>query len=366
MLPLNGIKEQTIKEELDKFESQNLKRLIKKGIETPKPIISFEGDGLIYPNSLVVIQGQSGTNKSYFASNLASALLNPELNPKILGLEVNQKNYHNVGYLDTERSTLDQFPAAMKLLINHAGFPNQEIPENFHLGSIRNINRNKRIDEVQTFIDKYYNQFAHNVFILDVITDCVSNFNDLAETNKLLDAINNMLDKRNITFIAVIHENPINNKARGHLGTELINKATTVISLSFFNNNIISLKVIKNRLAKRQKEKLLKRVNNNPLCFLNKEELQELKLKNKILPGDLNEFLIDTLSNRELNSVNLLQLIKEEFDCSEKTARNSLKYIENEQQTLIKNGYKLTSENALHNSKDYRLEIISEDRVDFY
>jgi hypothetical protein len=38
-------------------------------------------------------------------------------------------------------------------------------------------------------------------------------------------------EERNIYILTVLHQNPTNDKARGHVGTELINKAQTVLSI---------------------------------------------------------------------------------------------------------------------------------------
>jgi len=50
---------------------------------------------------------------------------------------------------------------------------------------------------------------------------------------KLIDLLNSWINDFNATFICVIHENPgFNNKARGHLGTEIRNKASYQIQIA--------------------------------------------------------------------------------------------------------------------------------------
>ena len=74
-------------------------------------------------------------------------------------------------------------------------------------------------------------------------------------------------------------------KARGHIGSELVNKETTVISLNFnnANNNIVTLNVLNNRLAEKQKERLIKRDEKTGLLtFSDIQEIEELTTKNKI------------------------------------------------------------------------------------
>ena len=54
----------------------------------------------------------------------------------------------------------------------------------------------------------------------------------------LLDKLNDMTENKDITVIGVIHENPDGTKkARGHIGTEFVNKATTVVSIGYKNED---------------------------------------------------------------------------------------------------------------------------------
>lgn len=75
---------------------------------------------------------------------------------------------------------------------------------------------------------------------------------------KLIDYKNSLINEYSTTFLCVIHENPgSNEKARGHLGTELRNKASTVIQIGFKkrqnqeDSEIIAVKTLKNRIGKR-------------------------------------------------------------------------------------------------------------------
>jgi hypothetical protein len=50
---------------------------------------------------------------------------------------------------------------------------------------------------------------------------------------ELIDLMNMAINETDVTFLCIIHENPGTEKARGHFGTELFNKATTVIQVGF-------------------------------------------------------------------------------------------------------------------------------------
>lgn len=50
---------------------------------------------------------------------------------------------------------------------------------------------------------------------------------------ELIDLMNMAINEHNVIFLCIIHENPRSDKARGHFGTELMNKASTVIQVGF-------------------------------------------------------------------------------------------------------------------------------------
>jgi hypothetical protein len=69
--------------------------------------------------------------------------------------------------------------------------------------------------------------------------------------------MNMAINEHNVIFLCLIHENPKSDKARGHFGTELMNKASTVMQVGFEkdskNNDtdIIRVKYLKCRSTAR-------------------------------------------------------------------------------------------------------------------
>lgn len=74
---------------------------------------------------------------------------------------------------------------------------------------------------------------------------------------ELIDLMNMAINEHNVIFLCLIHENPKSDKARGHFGTELMNKASTVMQVGFEkdskNNDtdIIRVKYLKCRSTAR-------------------------------------------------------------------------------------------------------------------
>jgi hypothetical protein len=77
-----------------------------------------------------------------------------------------------------------------------------------------------------------YNTPGVGVAIIDGIRDLVHDFNDLEECTEIVNTLMRWTGELKIHIIVVIHTNKGDSNARGHLGTELMNKAETVISVN--------------------------------------------------------------------------------------------------------------------------------------
>ncbi|MDX2190988.1 MAG: hypothetical protein SFY32_14100 [Bacteroidota bacterium] len=201
------------------------------------PAILFQNDKpVFFPKTINVIQGKAGVHKSRLAETICASLLKrPGTNRDLLGFKTEVLKYYNVCYVDTERNLSDQLPYALQQIQLKAGFNMEDTVPNFDCVSLLEFSREERFEVLDEYLEHIRNNSNQHTFIvLDVITDCVFNFNDARDSMKLIDMMNRSINRYDITFLCLIHENPGSiDKARGHLGTELINKASTVIQVSF-------------------------------------------------------------------------------------------------------------------------------------
>ncbi|MBL7820577.1 MAG: AAA family ATPase [Saprospiraceae bacterium] len=220
-----------------KATEEFLKKRKREDIKLQEPIFSQNGVPLIFPNSIVLLQGKHGSHKSRVAASFASAGLNDTGCGTIpLGLEVTKEGMHVV-YIDTERNLSTQLPIAIQNIQEHACLPREIDPENFSYTSVVNVKRGNRYDAIVEFIQDIRDKVGeekHLLIVIDVISDLVITFNDPAESLILADYCNDLINSENCTIITVLHENPgkSNEKARGHLGSELANKASTILQVS--------------------------------------------------------------------------------------------------------------------------------------
>jgi hypothetical protein len=226
------------------------------------PVLCHHINPIIHPNTINVIQGQAGTHKSRLLEHICGALLMQEGCPNdTLGFKkTSQDQTFTVLYVDTERNTTEQFPAALQRIQLKAGYPKSAHPDNFGYVSLVEIARQDRFNVLNEFLSELKKETKNPIFIvLDVSTDCIEDFNKTDKSMALIDNMNNTINTHNVIFCCVIHENPGSEKARGHFGTELMNKATTVIQIAFEKDahkndlELVRIKYLKCRSAARYK-----------------------------------------------------------------------------------------------------------------
>ncbi|SHL11756.1 hypothetical protein SAMN05444266_10299 [Chitinophaga jiangningensis] len=127
----------------------------------------------------------------------------------------------------------DEFPTSIQSLNRNAGHKERSISSRFTPVPLLNISRINRLDVLQYYVEKLRKKVKeHMLIVLDVSTDCIDDFNSSSSANRIHDWMNVMRTDFDMTFLLLIHENPGgNDKARGHVGTELTFKASTQLQI---------------------------------------------------------------------------------------------------------------------------------------
>lgn len=215
------------------MSSSRIVRERKNGTITfPPPILTLNELPVIYPKTINVIQGQTGVHKSRLAEIITSRLITKSSQEIPLGFRSNLKQETLVIYIDTERNLTEQFPAGIQSVLRLAGYKVTDDPENFDYTSMMNIERAARFESLTEYLEHCKKKGKQLFIVLDVLSDFISDFNNVHESLRVNDLMNQLIQENDATFLCIIHENPGGNKARGHLGTELTNKASTVIQIS--------------------------------------------------------------------------------------------------------------------------------------
>jgi len=316
---------------------EKLKEIKATEIRFSEPVLRQGENAVIFPHTINVIQGQAGVHKSRLAENICAAFLKLNGNQNEL-LGFNRLNFdatHTVVYVDTERNLSEQLPYALQSIQIKAGYNKADHPSNFEYISLLQISRKERFAALDEYLNHIKKSTNNPLFIvLDVSTDCIEDFNKTDKSMELIDLMNMAINEHNVIFLCLIHENPKSDKARGHFGTELMNKASTVMQVRFEKDasqndtDIIQVKYLKCRSTARHTPFHIKYSNEaKGLVLADASEVSGVKnnRKHKANNEDTIEFIEMYLGDgATLTRVELLDKLCEDFKASQRTIESRI------------------------------------------
>ena len=171
-----------------------------------------------------LIIGKAKSRKSFFINIAVSTVLSEDviLN-QFKGVLPNEQS--TVLYFDTEQGKY-HVQLALKRICEQI---NISEPTNLQVFGLRSLNPSERLKIIEYAI---YNTPNLGFVIIDGIKDLINSINDEAEATMISSKLLKWTEEKNIHIITVLHQNKSDNNARGHIGTELINKAETVLSVT--------------------------------------------------------------------------------------------------------------------------------------
>jgi archaellum biogenesis ATPase FlaH len=179
------------------------------------------------PGNITTIVAGSGIGKSSVCEAVIAGLLNKDSDS--LGFKVS--NINHIKYFDTEKTIADSFDSWVRTL-ERGGIKEPAQPVNLDFVDISLI---EKIEERNELLNDALDnpRTKSDLVILDNITDFLGGVNDERESNELLLRISAKAKRNNVTVLVTIHHNPQENqtKARGHVGSEIIRRAESVILL---------------------------------------------------------------------------------------------------------------------------------------
>lgn len=171
-----------------------------------------------------LIIGKAKSRKSFFINIAVSAVLKK-------GVLLNQfsgclpPEQNKVIYFDTEQGKY-HVQLALKRICKQI---NSNIPKDLNVYHLRSKNPAERLEIIEYAI---YNTPNLGFVVIDGIKDLVTSINDEAEATMIASKLLKWTEEKNIHIVTVLHQNKSDNNARGHIGTELLNKAETVLSVT--------------------------------------------------------------------------------------------------------------------------------------
>jgi hypothetical protein len=172
-----------------------------------------------------VVMGKAKSRKTFLTSMLVSAMLKKiqDATEMIKGTLPTDRN--KVIFFDTEQSRHKVQQIQNRILKLAESTPT----ENLSIYCLRPYQPKQRVETIRDLI---YNTPGLGMIVIDGIRDLTFDINSPQEAVETTGLLMKWTYDLNIHCICVIHQNKGDNNARGHLGTELINKGDTIISVT--------------------------------------------------------------------------------------------------------------------------------------
>lgn len=171
-----------------------------------------------------MIIGKAKSRKTFFISMIAASFLRKELFMDKLMRKVTPGK-SKIIIFDTEQGRYDVQQLAKKVvrLTGHCNYDEFEV---YHL---RTLDTKQRIEFIENVL---YNTPELCLAIIDGIRDLVYDINSPEEATHISTKLLKWSEELDIHLLTVLHQNKNDGNGRGHLGTELTNKAESVLQVA--------------------------------------------------------------------------------------------------------------------------------------
>ena len=192
------------------------------------PVVLQAGEAIIGTlGNFSVSTGKAKAKKTFNVSAIVAAAL---VNGQVLEYQASfPESKRTILYFDTEQSPY-HCQLVMQRILKLAKLPIDKQPQNLKFSHLRAIaDPNERREIICYAI---YNTPNVGLVVIDGIRDLMLDINNSTEATKLVGDLMQWTSEQNIHIQTVFHLNKGDDNARGHIGTELNNKAETVLQIT--------------------------------------------------------------------------------------------------------------------------------------
>lgn len=192
------------------------------------PVVLQAGEAIIGTlGNFSVSTCKAKAKKTFNVSAIVAAAL---INGQVLEYKASfPESKRTILYFDTEQSPY-HCQLVMQRILKLAKLPIDKEPQNLKFSHLRAIaDPNERREIIRYAI---YNTPNVGLVVIDGIRDLMLDINNSTEATKLVGDLMQWTSEQNIHIQTVLHLNKGDDNARGHIGTELNNKAETVLQIT--------------------------------------------------------------------------------------------------------------------------------------
>ena len=193
--------------------------------EVPPEMLWVNGSTIGTLGNFSASTGKAKSKKTFNISAIvAAALKNDEVLKYSAYLPPNKRK---ILYVDTEQSKY-HCHKVMERILRLAGLPTDKDVDDFVFIVLREQTPDKRKQIIGYMLE---NMPDVGLLIIDGIRDLMYDINSPSESTKVISLLMTWTGERHIHIHTILHQNKGDENARGHIGTELSNKAETVLQV---------------------------------------------------------------------------------------------------------------------------------------
>ena len=218
------------KETIEAFD-RSLVRITDKFLEPPIMIKICSSDSVI--GTLGNFSASTGKAKSKKTFNVISLIASALSGKQILQYKVDMPaNRSGVLYIDTEQGKY-HCHRLLSRVYRLIDYPMTEVHTDLNFIALREYPTKERIDIIEYALYKHVGTIA--LVVIDGIRDLVFDINNATEATEITGKLMKWSEELNVHIHVVLHLNKGDDNTRGHLGTEINNKAETVLQISKYD-----------------------------------------------------------------------------------------------------------------------------------
>ena len=276
---------------------------------TDPPIFCKIGDSpTMTAGNFSLINGKAKSGKTFLLGSIVASMINNSTQlGNITGCLPDDKR--NVLYFDTEQSTYH----ATRTIKRICKLINNPDPENLIAFGLRPLTPAERLAVIEDAISTTDNLGA---VAIDGIRDLLTmGINDEAEATALTSRFLKWTSDYDMHLILLLHQNKTDLNARGHIGTEILNKAETTLSVSKDKSNIFIVSCEYSRDIAFDDFGFI--INDGAICSSNTPETGQLKGRNpQNIKDEEHIQKLDLIfkESRKINRTDLIEAIQYHFN----------------------------------------------------
>ena len=217
---------------------QRLNRILSESLikatdtyKTPPQIIWVDNSSIATLGNFSASTGKAKAKKTFNVSALVAASL---ANGKVLNYRASlPEGKRKILYVDTEQSRF-HCHTVLERILRLAGLPTKTDNENLDFICLREYTPAVRIEVIDYALRQ---NKGYGLVIIDGIRDLMLDINSTGESVEVINRMMEWSSRYDLHIHCVLHLNKGDNNVRGHIGTEMSNKAETVLVISKSNEN---------------------------------------------------------------------------------------------------------------------------------